>query len=239
VAAVSRYAAALRDLATGRVRAHDRRLRGFDGPGWERYGELLTSAFLLAVDRRFRAGQDRAPVIRFVASVRERYDHTGHDVDPATAEALVWAALGERAPLPMDRATVAAQTLLVIGLLDDEGMSRAELAAFLREADAISERAQPGEQRQCARAEGGGEEADQEPNPGVAGRCADHDPGRTPDREHQVASEQRQRRQPGERPGDEGEQVLPRGAEAEEQAVRQDDRDQSAAGVHGGGPAQR
>jgi hypothetical protein len=133
---VSRYAAALRDLAAGRVRDHDRKLRGFDEPAWQRYGDLLDGAFTLAVHRRFRAGQDRAPVIRFVASVRERFDHTGHDVDPVAAEALIWAALGEREPVPMDRAAIAAQTLLVVGLLEDEGMAPTELDTFLAAAEA-------------------------------------------------------------------------------------------------------
>ncbi|MEV4757563.1 hypothetical protein AB0J86_20960 [Micromonospora sp. NPDC049559] len=133
---MSRYAAALRDLAAGRLYEHDQRLRRFDEPAWQRYGELLDAAFRLAVHRRFRPGQDRAPIIRFVASVRERYDHTGQDVDPGVAESLVWAALGERDPVPMERAAVTAQTLLVVGLLEDEGLAPTELESFVRQAEA-------------------------------------------------------------------------------------------------------
>ncbi|GAB3803412.1 hypothetical protein [Micromonospora zhanjiangensis] len=127
--------AALRDLLDGHVRSHDRRLRHFAESDWQRYADLLSGALLLAVRRRFRPGQDRAPVIRFVATVRERYDHTGHDLDPATAERLVWAALGETEPVPVTGPAVAAQTLLVLGLLEDEGMPRAELDDFLTAAD--------------------------------------------------------------------------------------------------------
>jgi hypothetical protein len=131
----SPYAAAVRDLATGRVRDYNRRLRRFDDTAWRQYGELLDAVFLLAVDRRFRPGQDCAPIIRFVASVRERYDHSGVEIDPATAESLIHAALGQHPPVVLDAPAIAAQTMLVIGLLDDEGMSPTELTALLRTAE--------------------------------------------------------------------------------------------------------
>ena len=207
---MSRYAALLRDLATGRVRDYQHRLRKFDELDWQRYGLLLAAAFRLAVDRRFRPGQDRAPIIRFVASVRERYDHTGYDVDPTLAEALVWAALDERRPVPMERRAVAVQTLLVVGLLTDDGLSRAELDEFLSTAEAISTLApEPaplpdpaplvqtvsgqGEGVQ-AEHDGRGDEADQEAEPGVAGRGSDHEPGLAPDCEHEVSGEEGHRR---------------------------------------------
>nr|MDT0662946.1 hypothetical protein [Micromonospora sp. DSM 115978] len=139
---VSRYAAPLRDLAKGRVRDYDLRLRRFDDTDWQRYGALLAVAFALAVGRRFRPGQDRAPVIRMVAGVRERYDHTGRDLDPGTAEALVWAALGEHPPVPMDRAAIATQTLLLIGLLNDEGLSPTDLDTFLQSAEDLTQPAE-------------------------------------------------------------------------------------------------
>jgi hypothetical protein len=130
--------AALRDLLDGRIRGYDRRLRGFSEPDWQRYADLLAGVFLLAVRRRFRPGQDRAPIIRFVATVRERYDHTGHDLDPVIAERLVWAALGETDPIPVTGPAVTAQTLLVLGLLEDEGMPHAELDEFLTAAEAMA-----------------------------------------------------------------------------------------------------
>jgi hypothetical protein len=130
--------AALHDLIDGQVRQHDRRLRRFTEPDWQRYADLLSGAFLLAVRRRFRAGQDRAPIIRFVATVRERFDHTGHDLDPVIAERLVWAALGEADAVPISGPAVAAQTLLVLGLLEDEGMPQAELDEFLDAADTLA-----------------------------------------------------------------------------------------------------
>jgi hypothetical protein len=129
---------ALKDLLTGRLRAHDRRLRRFTDADWQRYADLLAGAFLLAVRRRFVSGQERASVIRFVASVRERYDHTGTELDPAIGEALVWAALGDREPVPVDAAAVTTRTVLLLGLLEDEGMPHSELADFLDSATAAA-----------------------------------------------------------------------------------------------------
>ena len=122
---------ALRNLLHGRTAGHDRRLGDFTEPDWRRYADLLAGVFLLAVRRRFTAGQDRAPVIRFVAGVRERYDRSGQDIEPLTAEALIWAALGDTDPLPVTATTVTAQLLLLVGLLDDEGMPPAELDDLL------------------------------------------------------------------------------------------------------------
>ncbi|MGC4847929.1 hypothetical protein ACLQ3F_11855 [Micromonospora sp. DT15] len=123
--------AALRGLLTGRLRGHERRLGRFAESDWLRYADLLAGALLVAVRRRFVAGQDRAPVIRFVASARERYDATGRDVDPLLAEALVWAALGERPPVPHDAAAIVARTVLLLGLLEDEGLTDRELDEIL------------------------------------------------------------------------------------------------------------
>lgn len=123
--------AALRGLLTGRLRGHERRLARFAESDWLRYADLLAGALLVAVRRRFVAGQDRAPVIRFVASARERYDATGRDVDPVLAEALVWAALGERPPVPQDAAAIIARTVLLLGLLEDEGLTDRELDEIL------------------------------------------------------------------------------------------------------------
>ncbi|MFI6268970.1 hypothetical protein [Micromonospora zamorensis] len=139
--------AALRGLLTGRLRGHERRLRRFTEPDWRRYADLLAGALLVAVRRRFVAGQDRAPVIRFVASVRERYDATGRDVDPVLAEALVWAALGERPPVPDDASAVVARTVLLLGLLEDEGLTDSERNDILAAAAHAADDSAPGVER--------------------------------------------------------------------------------------------
>lgn len=122
---------ALRGLLSGRLRGQECRLGRFAELDWRRYADLLAGALLVAVRRRFVAGQDRAPVTRFVASARRRYDATGRDVDPVLAEALVWAALGERRPVPDDAAAIVARTVLLLGLLEDEGLTNSDLDGIL------------------------------------------------------------------------------------------------------------
>ncbi|MET8122080.1 hypothetical protein [Micromonospora sp. NPDC005189] len=142
--------AALRGLLAGRLRGHERRLRRFTEPDWRRYADLLAEALLVAVRRRFVAGQDRAPVIRFVASSRERYDATGRDVDPAVAEALVWSALGERPPVPDDAAAIVARTVLLLALLEDEGLTDSERDEILAAAAHTADNSAQGADRQHA-----------------------------------------------------------------------------------------
>ena len=125
----------LRALLRGDLRGYDRRIRDRAAAGWQ---DFLTTAFVLAVDRRFRPEQDPASVIRFVARVRERFDHTGREIDPATAEALVWAALGMHEP-PSGPGTVTARSLLLLGLVADEDLGDTELTAFLADVLALSE----------------------------------------------------------------------------------------------------
>nr|MDT0657215.1 hypothetical protein [Micromonospora sp. DSM 115978] len=126
------YARPIRDLVTGRVRAYHARLRRFDDADWRGYGQFLDLAFVLAVGRRFHPGQDQAPIIRFVATVRGTYDHGG-GLDPTLAEHLISVALGERRSPPTDQTCVAARTLMLIALLRDEGITGGpELDRFLR-----------------------------------------------------------------------------------------------------------
>lgn len=180
--------AALRDLLLGRVRDHDRRLCRYDDETWEQHRRLLTATFHLAVGRRFRPGQDAAPLIRFVASVRERYGPTGYQVDPVTAERLLRAALGEVRPPPLDRQAVTAVTLLLAGLVEDEGLSPAEVDDLLAEAERLlrlSEEADEAVADRCA------EEADEEPESGVARGCGRAGPGLAPGAEHQESADER------------------------------------------------
>ncbi|RKR87127.1 hypothetical protein BDK92_1400 [Micromonospora pisi] len=188
------YSSALRDLVLGRVRDHQRRLRRFDDNDLRRYAELLDAMFLLAVDRRFRPGQDCAPVIRFVAGVRERYDHSGVEIDPATAESLIQAALGQHPPPSMDATTVAAQTMLIVGLLDDEGLSPTELTTLLHAAErqAAGIRSASGRDPETG-ADGQDEETQEEAESGVQVRLAGAEPGTSPDRQADIGTEERQR----------------------------------------------
>lgn len=132
---------ALRDLLRGRWDRHERQVRGFVGPEWQRWADLLAGALLVTARRRFTPGQDPAPLIRFVASARERYDATGLEVDPTLAEAVLRAALGDCPPPPEEAATLTARILLLLGLLEDEGLPPADLDDLLTTAWTAAESA--------------------------------------------------------------------------------------------------
>ncbi|WP_249412206.1 hypothetical protein [Micromonospora endophytica] len=206
---------ALRCLLEGRLGGHDRRLRRFTDVQWRRYADVLAGALLVAARRRFVAGQERAPLIRFVASARERYDLTGVDVDPTLAEALIGAALGERPAPPPSTDAVAAGTVLLLALLEDEGFTASELDLFLTAAEAAaqSREATPSvtasaegaeEEEVAAVGEGDGEEAEQEAQHRIAGRGGGADGGTTPAVEHQPAADERGGGQAGAHPGVQG-----------------------------------
>ncbi|MDG4831473.1 hypothetical protein O7627_19430 [Solwaraspora sp. WMMD1047] len=132
-AVLGAYARPIRDLVTGRVRAYHARLRRFDDTDWRGYARFLDLAFALAVGQHFQPGQDRVPVIRFVAAARATYHPGGANLDPNLAECLISAALGERRRPPVTPACVAALTLLLVALLREDG--RTDLDGFLRLAE--------------------------------------------------------------------------------------------------------
>lgn len=128
--------AALTYLMAGQVGAHDRRVGRFTDVDRQHYIDLLSALFVLCVDRRFRR-DDQGAVIRFVASVRERFDPDRTMVDPRVAESLLLAALGGHDTLPATAENVAVQTLLTVALVSDEQPSPAGYDALLREVDAM------------------------------------------------------------------------------------------------------
>ncbi|WP_326552368.1 hypothetical protein [Micromonospora sp. NBC_01813] len=69
----SQPVAALTCLMAGQVPAHDRRVQRFTEADRQHYLDLLSALLVLCADRRFRR-DDQGAVIRFVASVRERFD---------------------------------------------------------------------------------------------------------------------------------------------------------------------
>ncbi|WFE29321.1 hypothetical protein O7623_09070 [Solwaraspora sp. WMMD791] len=98
--------------------------------------------------RRFRPG-DPAAVIRYVASVRERFDPAGTGIEPTTAETLLYAALGQHDTLPATAETIAIQTTLVVALVNDEGLSAAGLANLIDDTnELIALHAEPPDRQQ-------------------------------------------------------------------------------------------
>lgn len=102
--------------------------------GWHGYAEFLGAAFFVAIERRFRPGQDVATIIRFVAEAREQFDETGSDIDPVAAETLIRSVLGDQDASSLDGKTVGAiETVLLHKLLTDEDLTGEQLDAFLSE----------------------------------------------------------------------------------------------------------
>ncbi|WJK37239.1 hypothetical protein [Solwaraspora sp. WMMA2065] len=134
--------AALSYLMAGQVHAHDRRTERFTEADRQHYLDLLSALFVLCADRRFRR-DDHGAVIRFVASVRERFDPDRTLVDPVIAENLLLAALGGHETLPATAENITVQTLLTVALVSDEQPSPAGYAALLREVDAMVTPASP------------------------------------------------------------------------------------------------
>lgn len=128
---------ALTFLLAGQVGAHDRRVQRFTDAERQHYLDLLSGLFVLCVDRRFRR-DDPAAVIRFVASVRERFDPERTLIDPTVAENLLLAALGGHDTLPATAENVTVQTLLTVALVSDEQPSPAGYDTLLRQVDAMT-----------------------------------------------------------------------------------------------------
>ncbi|MFV2096462.1 hypothetical protein ACFHW1_13365 [Micromonospora sp. LOL_014] len=134
--------AALSYLMAGQVHAHDRWVQRFTEADRQHYLDLLSALFVLCADRRFRR-DDHGAVIRFVASVRERFDPDRTLVDPVIAENLLLAALGSHETLPATAENITVQTLLTVALVSDEQPSPAGYDALLREVDAMVTPASP------------------------------------------------------------------------------------------------
>jgi len=127
--------AALSYLVSGQAGAHHRRVDHFTEAERQHYLDLLSAVFVLAVDRRF-GPEDDTSIIRFVASVRERFDPNSGMIDPGVAETLIHAALGRHDTLPGTAENITTQTVLVVALINDEDLSPDGLDALVREADA-------------------------------------------------------------------------------------------------------
>ena len=120
-------------MARGDLVGYQRCLHRLDRQGQlDTYAGFLAAGFLLAVRRRFRPGRDDASVTRFVTGVRDHYALPA-DAD-ALGGALIGAALGEPHPPFTDTSQViAVESVLLLGLLADEDLTRPDLDEFLAE----------------------------------------------------------------------------------------------------------
>ena len=101
-------------------------------------GVVMYAAFVEAVRRRF-VGRTRADVIRFVAHARVRRGREAPPIDPSAAEKLIVAALGGGRAEGLTDLQRAQHIILLGELIEDEGLSTAELEDFLATVRASAE----------------------------------------------------------------------------------------------------
>jgi hypothetical protein len=96
--------------------------------GLAEFGVLFSTAFVVAVRRRFGPNRPAAEITRFVSSLPAR---PGEDIDPRAAEYLIRAALGEAPADGLDDNTKAIQVNLLDYLIADEKLDESALEEFL------------------------------------------------------------------------------------------------------------
>jgi hypothetical protein len=107
---------------------------------WQAFGELVYSAFVTAVRRRFAPTWTSAQIVRFTAQARNGMRTAGVDLDPRATETLIRQALGDRVVSEHDDHTHAQVMLFVLGeLISEEHLDEAGLDAFLAEARALAD----------------------------------------------------------------------------------------------------
>lgn len=110
-------------------------LERLDQTGWGQGAQIISAAFALAVDKRFR-GKGLQDIARFVAETRACYKD-GSELPALAMEGMIRAVLGE-AHLVDDIApdvAFSAQIAVLGTLLHDENMTEAQLDQFLKKAE--------------------------------------------------------------------------------------------------------
>lgn len=129
---------ALRTLLTRNFDEHQRimtEVRQADGLAG--YNDLITAAFVKAVNRRFGARYTLPDIVDYVAEVRTRIRNPDRSIDPNVAERLIRKALGEGTVRGIDKKTlIHTEGVLLAALIMDEQLDGAALDAFLAEARA-------------------------------------------------------------------------------------------------------
>jgi hypothetical protein len=132
---------ALRTLLTGNLAEHRQAIAEMDQTdGWSGYNELITAAFVDAVNRRFGARYTVPDIVEYVAEVRTRFPDPNRGIEPNVAERLIRKALGEGTVRGIDTKTlIRTEGVLLVALVIDEQLDGAALDAFLTEARATAD----------------------------------------------------------------------------------------------------
>ncbi|ROT32523.1 hypothetical protein EF879_13495 [Micromonospora sp. HM5-17] len=113
----------------------DRVLERLDQSGWGEGSQVISAAFALAVDKRFR-GKSLQDIARFVADTRARYQD-GTELPALAMEGMIRAVLGETHlvdDIAPDTA-FSAQIAILGTLLHDEDMTDSQLDQFIQQAE--------------------------------------------------------------------------------------------------------
>lgn len=128
--------ALIRALAKRDWEAVDGLLEELRKKEWAGATQVIGAAFVLAVHRRFRRGQDLRDISNFVAETRSRYEG-GNELPALAMEGLVRAALGE-VDL-MDEINpdnyLPAQIVILGTILQDENLTDDQLDEFVRDVE--------------------------------------------------------------------------------------------------------
>jgi hypothetical protein len=126
--------AALRALLAGNLDEHQQRLAQLDRAGSAGYTALVAAAFFGATYRRFSHTPTREEIIDLVSDLRARSESAAEEIDPATAEALIAAAMGDDMPEMDGRRRVRTQILLLAALVAEAELDGAALDSFMADA---------------------------------------------------------------------------------------------------------
>ena len=128
--------AALRAQLAGDYEQHRQLLRQVDAAGGMRdYVNLVSAAFLEAVDRRFADASLPAAVIDWVADVRSRSPQASEAIDPAAAERVILKTLGQGDISDLSGRDIRHNMQVLLALLiTDEHLDDAALDAFMASA---------------------------------------------------------------------------------------------------------
>ncbi|MEU8123084.1 hypothetical protein AB0C21_30610 [Spirillospora sp. NPDC049024] len=130
--------AALHALLAGHREEHRQLLNQLDRAEANKgYSALLAAGLFEAIERRFIVDGkvvDRAEVIAFVASVRERGDEMPDLINPEVAERIILRMLDQGGSVSdIDADTmIRHQIILLAGLIGDANLSESELNEFMR-----------------------------------------------------------------------------------------------------------
>lgn len=135
------HVAALRAYLTDDFEEHERLVAPLVRANDTDYPALLGGAFYEAARRRFPSTWRPSDVIRYVATMRARYDEDATRIDPDAAERLIRHVLGDESARvhELDDMAKATQVLLLRELIADEALDDAGLDEFLARSRARAE----------------------------------------------------------------------------------------------------